>query len=505
MTSVGSTALSESLLDEYDYGERLEEEGAGQKTSEEADGRRWEQLLIFVVLNVCSQMAWIQYTTVPSECAAAFGVPLSAVTALATTFPAVYVFGSILAARAMRRGSLKGTLRESASWMLLGSALKLFGAALAFRQKQLGYALTLLGQIFVGLGQPHLLNSPAALATDWFPFSERDLAATLGLLGSILGQVIGEALCPVVVAAARKNLQSSTTEAIFLLSLFVAAPTVLVSIWTFFRFQNRFKLQPLTSAELVAQQRGAFVEVKHTSLLRQWYRALKEDHDFFILWLAFCVGISVFNSILALAAQWLALCGYNDGVAGLVTAVFVVVGIPAAGIVGAILDATRAYRPVLKGLALLSFLGTLSLVLAARPHDTLFLYLASGLAGGALIAASAAIMEAAVECTHPKAPELSTGLLFCGGNLLTVAVTYVIDALLRAQQGQCLPLDAIFSQHQSAPVALFLLGSFVLCSTLLIVYKGPYRRLEAEKKQQKIILERQQQRQRGPSLVRITI
>ena len=107
-------------------GDDVEEEDA---VDLEEDWRRWEQLGIYVVLNVCNQMSWVQYTSVPSASAEVFEVPLSAVTALATTYPAMYIPGSIFAARAMRRGSLKGTLRESAVWMVLGSALKIGGAA----------------------------------------------------------------------------------------------------------------------------------------------------------------------------------------------------------------------------------------------------------------------------------------------------------------------------------------------------------------------------------------
>mmetsp|Transcript_7822 Transcript_7822/g.25689 ORF Transcript_7822/g.25689 Transcript_7822/m.25689 type:complete len:239 (-) Transcript_7822:91-807(-) len=109
-----------------------EEEEEDDFCQNKRDGRRWEQLGMYVCLNIGNQMAWVQYTSVPKESAEAFGVPLSAVTALATAFPATYVPGSILAARAMRRGSLRSTLRESAFLMVAGSAWKILGAAVAF-------------------------------------------------------------------------------------------------------------------------------------------------------------------------------------------------------------------------------------------------------------------------------------------------------------------------------------------------------------------------------------
>jgi len=458
-----------------------EEEEEDDFCQNKRDGRRWEQLGMYVCLNIGNQMAWVQYTSVPKESAEAFGVPLSAVTALATAFPATYVPGSILAARAMRRGSLRSTLRESAFLMVAGSAWKILGAAVAFfGNRGGGYALTFLGQVLVGLGQPHLVNSPAALATDWFPVDERDLAATLGLLGSILGQAFGEALCPVVVQAAA----AAAEEGIFVSCLFVSVPVVLSALWTFLRFENNDDDEGPLGGERRRRRRRTQEKTPTTgaptSLLASWYLALKGDRELVILWLAFCVGMSVFNSLLQLAAQWLALCGYSDTVVGFASAVFVLVGIPAAAVVGAVLDKTRAYRPVLKGLAFSAFSGTLLLVVAARKDDVVPLYLAFAFLGGSLVAASAAIMETAVELTYPKPPELSTGLLFCGGNVLGVAVTYGLLALIDLQQGSCRPLDDLFHTPISAPVAIALLLSFALCAALLLAYRGPYRRLHAE-------------------------
>lgn len=150
----------------------------------------------------------------------------------------------------------------------------------------------------------------------------------------------------------------------------------------------------------------------------------------------------------------------------------------AAAAVGVTLDATRAYRPVMKALAVADFAFTLTLLLAARRNNSVLVYASFAALGAAMIASSATIMETAVECTHPRDPEISTGLLFCGGNVLSIATTYVFQALLEQQRGRCLPLTAVFSG--GAPVALFTAVTVLLCSALLLLYRGPYRRLQAE-------------------------
>jgi len=100
--------------------------------------------------------------------------------------------------------------------------------------------------------------------------------------------------------------------------------------------------------------------------------------------------------------------------------------------------------------------------------------------GASLVATSAVVMEAAVECTHPTSPEVSTGLLFCGGNVVSVASTYVFQALLARQGGRCQPLGGVL-RGRGAPVALFLVANVLVSASLLASYRGPSRRLEAER------------------------
>ncbi|KAJ8611188.1 hypothetical protein CTAYLR_003584 [Chrysophaeum taylorii] len=411
--------------------------------------RRWEQLGIYVSLTVCSQCTWIMFTAVPEEAAAALGVNETLVTLLATIYPILYLPGSVLARRAMRRGGLRSTLLESARWMAFGGAIKVLGGARG------SFPATLVGQACAALGQPHLVNTPAALGTTWFPVSERDLASTLGLLGNILGQALGEALSPVVVGASG----ASPHGAVLALDVVFLVPVVCALAWTSTRFVG-----------------GETLPRDASDLASSWGAALRRRH-FFALWLAFCVGISVFNTLLSLAAQWLKPCGYSANVVGAMTATFVSFGIPAAALVGALLDQTRAYRPVLRALAVADILATLGLLCA---RNVVSFYLAFALLGAAMVASSATIMETAVECTYPAPPDVSTGVLFCGGNVLSIATIYVFEALLRSQRGHCRPLPALL-RGRGAPVALFVFLTLAVCCGLLLAYRGPYLRLEAER------------------------
>ncbi|KAJ8598549.1 hypothetical protein CTAYLR_001365 [Chrysophaeum taylorii] len=417
------------------------------------DPRRWEHLGMLVSLTVCSHMGWVMYATVPSRTGDALDVSQTAVTLTATVYPALSLVGSWVASRALGRGGLRGALVETCWLMVIGGLLRCAGAAVGGR---VGFAIVLCGQTLCGLGQPHVVNNPVTLGNEWFPVAERETASTVGLLGDILGQAIGEALAPIVVER----------SGIFALSVAYLAPVVATAVWVYARFENR--LPP----------RGP------TDLFSAWRRAL-DDVEFRILALTFWLGLSVFNTVLSLASQWLHRCGYSATEVGFFAATFVLAGAPASLFAALSLDSTRAYRPLLKGLGLFDMVATLVLAGATRPRNALLLFLSFGLLGASLVATAFTLIETAVECLHPTPPEISTSLLFVGGNLLSIPVTYVFLALLRADR--CHPADHFLRHPLSGtpppPTTTFIICVFACCLALLLLYRGPYRRLEAETQQ----------------------
>jgi FLVCR family feline leukemia virus subgroup C receptor-related protein len=59
----------------------------------------------------------------------------------------------------------------------------------------------LFGQIAGGLAQPFFTNSPAKLAGEWFPVSERNLATTVASMCNPLGIALGQILPTLLVDA----------------------------------------------------------------------------------------------------------------------------------------------------------------------------------------------------------------------------------------------------------------------------------------------------------------
>jgi len=424
--------------------------------------QRWEQLGIYFCLTIASQISWIMYSSVPRLTSEAFDATAAQVTFISTLYPLLFLPGCFLAARATKRGGLRGCIVESAGWMVCGAFVKAAASALgwACRAPGAAFAGVGLGQAMMALGQPHLVNSPAQLAQEWFPPTERETAATLGLLGNIVGQAAGEALSPALVewVDSFSNAAASMTA----LAVVALVPCIGGGAWA----ASRFVASPNAP------------KVKNTTLLGDWRSVLRDRH-FAVLFVAFCLGLGVFNALLALVAQWLQPCHYSAGTSGGLGATFVSVGVPAAAAIALALDATRRYKSAVKFVAAMDLVSTVLVACAARRNDAPLLYVAFGALGGSIVATSAVVMETAVECTYPISPEVSTGALFCGGNILSIISTYAFQWLLELQHGGCEPLTRVFVRPH-APVALFLVINVFLCSILLFCYDGPYRRLEAE-------------------------
>ena len=69
------------------------------------------------------------------------------------------------------------------------------------RNDVLVYLLVLFGQCSSAMSYPIYVNLVAALASDWFPIHERDMATAIASLFNPLGNALGQIIPPLVVKA----------------------------------------------------------------------------------------------------------------------------------------------------------------------------------------------------------------------------------------------------------------------------------------------------------------
>ena len=217
-------------------------------------------------------------------------------------------------------------------------------------------------------------------------------------------------------------------------------------------------------------------EEHHQSInLKEDLINLLTNRHYFILLLGFSLGLAIFNSITTLLYQLIQPSGYSSEDAGIFGAVVILAGLLNAFLIGIIMDKTHAYRLLLKILLIGACGSALFFVLILQPNKYYPLSVSLGLMGFFLLPLLPVSFECAVECTYPIRAEWSTGLLMCLGNILGGIFIFIVGYLIK--------LEPIYKSGQIfTPASIFMLCFFVISASALFTYKGPYLRLEAERK-----------------------
>ena len=216
---------------------------------------------------------------------------------------------------------------------------------------------------------------------------------------------------------------------------------------------------------------------QQTINLKEDLVSLLRNGQYLILLLGFSLGLALFNSLSTLLEQLIKPSGYSSNDAGIFGAIIIVAGLFNAFLAGVIMDKTHAYRLILKILLFGACASVVFFIFFLRPNQFYPLAASIGLMGFFMLPLLPVSFECAVECTYPIRPEWSTGLLMCSGNILGGVFIFVLGYLVKLaplyQAGQ------IFT-----PASIFILSVFVISGIVLFTYRGPYRRLEAEKQSQ---------------------
>jgi len=431
---------------------------------------RWHMLGIYSLLACMNQIVWVCFVAIPSSTSNRFDVNTTSVNFLAMVFPILFFPGLLLSSLTMEKYSLRGTMLIASIMMTTGCIVRFLGVVLPSSEGHESYALILVGQSVVALAQPFVLNLPGVIAGRWFGAEERDLATTIGTLSNILGQAIGQAIAPICVKEndEDKNV-GHQTDGFTLLLGWQLGLSVLAFLWVFLCFRNRPPTPPSYGV----------VKIDRKSIFKKW-RALLQNRDFNILLFVFGVGLALFNSIVTLLDQFLSPCGYNSDDSGNIGAALVGSGIVGAAIVGTAMDSLHWYRTTLKSTIVISvFVIVIVCYVLQRDNKTL-VYVVFSVLGACTIAVLPVSIENALECTYPCSEEISVGLLFLVGNVLSIGFTSGIQGLLDLQgTNEC---GGFF-----APARIFMMVIGVVLAVSVLLYQGQYKRLEDEQRHRKAI------------------
>lgn len=152
----------------------------------------WVVLLAFFMVAGVSQMLWLNLAPLISQLQTMYDITAMEASLLLSVFPLLYVILS------MHSGSLVDHKGYKFS-IGLGAILSAVGACVRIYDQS--YAVLMIAQIIMAIGQPYILNGISKLVADWFDKDKIALATGLGTVGMFVGMALGLGLTPALVAS----------------------------------------------------------------------------------------------------------------------------------------------------------------------------------------------------------------------------------------------------------------------------------------------------------------
>ncbi|MFX1451626.1 MAG: MFS transporter [Promethearchaeota archaeon] len=357
-------------------------------------GFRWIVLILFMLVNMVVQILWIGFATVTKVATVFYGVEELDIYMLSLIFMVVYIPVTFISAWILdtydfKVGTIIGTLFIAA-----------FGFARIFTAGN--YSLVLIFQIFIGVGQPFMLNSLTKLSANWFAPSERTTATGLSLMAVLLGTALGLFLTPFIVGELNLiELLNNFPNFQNMLNVYGILSLTIGIIYIIF-IKNKPPTPPSSDIET------------EKVLMIDGLKKLFSNSKFWILIVAFLVGMGSYNTILTFIEGIVIPKGLYSAFAGVFGLLILLGGIIGSLVMSIISDKYKK-RKILINISII--IATISLFGISIVKDPILLGLLGVIFGFGLISATPVGLEYAVYATKPVPEASSNGILMMVGQI----------------------------------------------------------------------------------------
>lgn len=132
---------------------------------------------------------------------------------------------------------------------------------------------------------------------------------------------------------------------------------------------------------------------------------------------------------------------FSESDAGIAGALLIVVGLVTSAITSPIIDRTKSYLFAIKLQVPIISLGYLAFTFAPQTRTLAAPYAILSILGAASFSLVPVVLEYVIELTHPVSPEITSTILWTGGQLLGGAFIVISDALRAPGGGRDGPVD----------------------------------------------------------------
>jgi len=353
----------------------------------EVYGYRWVVLLLFMLVNIMTQILWITFAAVTNESIVFFGVGDELyIFLLSAIFMIIYIPDNFLASWLIDKYDFKIGAGIGAVLIAIFGFLRFFAGS--------NYMMMLIFSIGIAIGQPFIMNSITKLSGNWFPESERTSATGFGTISMFIGILLGMLLTPFLIVG---NDLSPMLLTYGILSLVAGG-----------LFIGFAKSRPPTPPSRNPSNEKV--------LMFEGVKKLFTDKYFLILVILFFLGLGVFNMVTTYIQVILTPKNpiFDATFAGIVGGMMLLGGIIGAIIISALSD--KFHKKVI--LIIISIIiATVSLYVFSFVTDVILILLFSFLFGFGLLSAAPVALEYAVDITKPVPEASSNGILMMVGQI----------------------------------------------------------------------------------------
>ena len=382
---------------------------------------RWVVLAIYMYVSALTQLYWLNFAAIETFIEDLLKIPASDVMWFTLVFPLIQVILTLPAGLIIDKKGFK---------FGIGLGAVFTGVFALFRViNPTSFAILLISQIGISIGQPFVLNGITKLATSWFSPKEEATAVGLGSLSLFVGMMIALGATPWLVEGFG-----------FSAMIWIYGIMGIVGMLAFLFFTREMPPTPARASETL-EELTSWGSIKHILKMR----------DFVILGFVALVGIGVFNGL----ATWLEKIlneVHNMPMtdAGNISAALILSGMIGCFVIPLISDKIGRRKPFL---ILASLVGALAVTAFIFAKSYGLNMLNGVLIGFFLISALPIMLTMSAEITGLRYAGVSVGYLQLLGNAAAVVLVAAMESLRGSTGGFVIPLTVL---------AVLLVGSFTI-------------------------------------------
>ncbi|MDF2540000.1 MAG: major facilitator superfamily 1 [Herbinix sp.] len=367
---------------------------------------RWVILLAVVPVILCTEMFWLTLAPISSVAEEYYSVRSVDISLFTSSYMIMYILFTFPASWVIDKFGYRPSL-------IIGSLITaVFGLLRVVFADQ--FTVVLLLQFAIAAGQPFLLNISTKVPANWFPVSERSIAAGILTMAQYLGFVVPMVLSPIMA-------ESYGIPTLYLVFGIIASVCALLAI--------------LLTKERPAESPGPEPEKEDLSL-RSMLKLFQNKGFLSVLVIVF-ISMGIFNTLLTLIESILTPRGLSISEAGVAGSVFVISGVLGAVILPIISDKLRRRTPLfIIAIALLVPLYLGFTFFTSFP----FVIFVSGLAGFTVMGVAPILFQHGAEVAYPIKEGTSFGLILLMGQISGALFVFLFEAVSNQTASVIIPM-----------------------------------------------------------------